>query len=245
MPQRERGRSAGAFPMANCHGMSRTARSAALPWPDTASALEFGVGELVISLPQPEFPDGLPGNGRPEHAFSRHLPAGSALSGQAQGIINERHVACLGCQFGVRRQRDHREHLCIAGDFLRAAAPASRAEAGLGRPGGTGCPDPVAPQAAAAGPAGNARHADGWHRRLGRGRWTYPRLGGRPPVDAKLAMLIEQMAGENPGHRPRRRAGYPPRAALPCPRRHHRPDRRPGCRADTTSQGPRRPHPRA
>jgi putative transposase len=38
-----------------------------------------------------------------------------------------------------------------------------------------------------------------WHRRLVRWRWTYPHRGGRPPVDAKLAVLIEQMARQNPG----------------------------------------------
>jgi transposase len=38
-----------------------------------------------------------------------------------------------------------------------------------------------------------------WHRRLVRCQWTYPRRGGRPPVDARLALLIEQMARENPG----------------------------------------------
>ena len=38
-----------------------------------------------------------------------------------------------------------------------------------------------------------------WHRRLIRWRWTYPHHGGRPPVDARLAVLIEQMARENPG----------------------------------------------
>jgi len=38
-----------------------------------------------------------------------------------------------------------------------------------------------------------------WHRRLVRWRWTYPHRGGRPPVDAKLVVLIEQMARENPG----------------------------------------------
>jgi len=38
-----------------------------------------------------------------------------------------------------------------------------------------------------------------WHRRLVHWRWTYPSRGGRPPVDAKLAALIEQMARENPG----------------------------------------------
>jgi putative transposase len=38
-----------------------------------------------------------------------------------------------------------------------------------------------------------------WHRRLVRWRWTYPHRVGRPPVDAELAVLIEQMARENPG----------------------------------------------
>jgi hypothetical protein len=38
-----------------------------------------------------------------------------------------------------------------------------------------------------------------WHRRLVRRRWTYPHTGGRPPADAKLVVLIEQMARENPG----------------------------------------------
>jgi len=39
----------------------------------------------------------------------------------------------------------------------------------------------------------------GWHRRLVRWRWTYPPRAGRPPVDAKLGVLIEQMARANPG----------------------------------------------
>jgi transposase InsO family protein len=39
----------------------------------------------------------------------------------------------------------------------------------------------------------------GWHRRLVRWRWTYPHRGGRPPVDAEVAALIEQMARENRG----------------------------------------------
>jgi putative transposase len=37
-----------------------------------------------------------------------------------------------------------------------------------------------------------------WHRRLLRWRWTYPPKGGRPPVDAKLAVLIEQMRERTP-----------------------------------------------
>ena len=37
-----------------------------------------------------------------------------------------------------------------------------------------------------------------WHRRLVRWRWTYSCRGGRPPVDAWLVALIEQMVRENP-----------------------------------------------
>ena len=35
-----------------------------------------------------------------------------------------------------------------------------------------------------------------WHQRLVRWRWTYPQKGGRPSIDAKVAALIEQIAGE-------------------------------------------------
>jgi hypothetical protein len=38
-----------------------------------------------------------------------------------------------------------------------------------------------------------------WHRRLVRWRWTYPHKGGRPCIDAQIAVLIEEMARENPG----------------------------------------------
>jgi putative transposase len=37
-----------------------------------------------------------------------------------------------------------------------------------------------------------------WHRQLVRWHWTFPRKGGRPPVGARLAALIEQMARKNP-----------------------------------------------
>ena len=38
-----------------------------------------------------------------------------------------------------------------------------------------------------------------WHQRMVRRHWTYPHHGGRPPVDVRVAMLIEQMARGNPG----------------------------------------------
>jgi hypothetical protein len=50
-----------------------------------------------------------------------------------------------------------------------------------------------------------------WHRRLVRWRWTHPSRRGRPPVDAKLAALIEQLARENPGW-----PGYLPGTCGPC-----------------------------
>jgi putative transposase len=37
-----------------------------------------------------------------------------------------------------------------------------------------------------------------WHRPLIRWHWTHPHHRGRPPLDVKLAALIEQMAHENP-----------------------------------------------
>jgi putative transposase len=49
-----------------------------------------------------------------------------------------------------------------------------------------------------------------WHRRLVRWRWTYPPKGGRPPVDAQLAALIEQITRENPGRCYKRMQQAPP-----------------------------------
>jgi putative transposase len=49
-----------------------------------------------------------------------------------------------------------------------------------------------------------------WQRRLIRWRWTYPHRSGRPPVGARLAALIEQMARENPGWRYKRIQGELP-----------------------------------
>src|SRR5215472_126839 len=79
-----------------------------------------------------------------------------------------------------------------------AAAAQPKAQAGLGRPDGPGCPGRAAP-----GPLRLRRLVTPdtllrWHRRLVRWRWTYPHRGARPPVDADLAALIRQMARENP-----------------------------------------------
>ena len=50
-----------------------------------------------------------------------------------------------------------------------------------------------------------------WHRRLVRWRWTYPHRGGRPPVDAKLVVLIVQMArGHAPNAMDNPGDGHPP-----------------------------------
>ena len=49
-----------------------------------------------------------------------------------------------------------------------------------------------------------------WHRRLVRWRRTHPSRGGRPPVTARLTVLIEQMARENPGRGCQRIQGEPP-----------------------------------
>jgi hypothetical protein len=48
-----------------------------------------------------------------------------------------------------------------------------------------------------------------WHRRMVRWRGTYPAEGGRPPIDAQLAALIERMARENPGWGYQRIQGEP------------------------------------
>jgi hypothetical protein len=109
----------------------------------------------------------------------------------------------------------------------------------------------------------------GWHRRLVRSRWTYPPKRGRPPLDARIAVLIEQTARENPGWAtsasrascsgwasgsgPPRCAGsssgcgsrpHQGPAATGLRRHHNGPGHRPGDGTDTTSQRPRRTDPR-
>src|SRR5215471_10502134 len=79
-----------------------------------------------------------------------------------------------------------------------AAAPAPEAEAGLGRPGGPCRLDPAAAKIAAEVPAGDAGHAAGLAPAAGPLAVDLPSPGGRPPVDARLAALIEQMTRENP-----------------------------------------------
>jgi putative transposase len=37
-----------------------------------------------------------------------------------------------------------------------------------------------------------------WHRRLVKGKWTYPSAPGRPPIPAEVRALVEQMARQNP-----------------------------------------------
>ena len=82
--------------------------------------------------------------------------------------------------------------------WTRAAAE-SETEAGPGRQDGDRHPGPAAAKTAAGGRLVTPETLLRWHRRLVRWRWTYPHRGGRPPVDTRLVVLIEQMARENPG----------------------------------------------
>jgi len=63
-----------------------------------------------------------------------------------------------------------------------------------------------------------------WHRRLVRWRWAYPPKTGRPPVDAKLVVLIGQMAREDPGW-----AASGSRVSCPAPGTGSGPPRCGGC----------------
>ena len=74
-----------------------------------------------------------------------------------------------------------------------------KTEAGLGRQDGDRGPGPAAAKTAADVSAGNAGDAAALAPAAGPLAVDLPHRGGRPPVDARLAVLIEQMARENPG----------------------------------------------
>src|SRR5215813_4199602 len=78
-------------------------------------------------------------------------------------------------------------------------APAAEPEAedGLGGPGRARCLARLLPGPLRMGRLVTPDTLLRWRRRLSCWRWTYPQ-GGRPPVDAQLALLIEQMARESP-----------------------------------------------
>src|ERR1044072_6120717 len=47
----------------------------------------------------------------------------------------------------------------------------------------------------------------GWHRRLVRRRWTYPKRTGRPPIDEVLVALVVRMGRGEPPRGEKRRGG--------------------------------------
>src|SRR6185437_3587389 len=135
--------------------------------------------------------------------------AGSSACGDTDAVLNVRPADWMAGAAGAFVGVEGRRTAGAASGGRGAASSAPQAEAGVGRPAVLAALARLLP-----GPLRRCRLAMpgtllGWHRRLVRWRWTYPHRGGRPPVDARVAVLIEQMARENPGWGYKRIQGEP------------------------------------